>query len=116
MQVEIPIEILIQTILTGIIGWAVKTILDQLKSYGEESKKWRSNIDDKIDNINNATQATMRTTILHYCEKYITRGWVTSEELSSLLDMHEKYTALNDHNGFINGYVDRVNKLETREL
>ncbi len=116
MQIEIPIEMIIQTILTGMIGWAVKTVLDQLKTYREESKEWRSDMDDKIDNINNATQATMRTTILHYCEKYITRGWVTSEELASLLDMHEKYTALNDHNGFINGYVDRVEKLEIHEI
>lgn len=116
MQVKIPIDMIIQTVLTGIIGWAVKTILDRLKSYGEESKEWRSDMDHKIDHINDATQATMRTTILHYCEKYITRGWVTSEELSSLLDMHEKYTALNDHNGFINSYVDRVEKLEIHEI
>lgn len=116
MQVEISIEIIIQTIITGIVGWAVKSILDQLKTYREESKEWRSDMDAKIDDINDATQATMRTTILHYCEKYITRGWVTSEELASLLDMHEKYIALNDHNGFINSYVDRVDKLEVHEI
>lgn len=116
MQVEIPIELLIQTVLTGIIGWAIKNILDSFKTYREESKEWRSNIDDKIDNISSATQATMRTTILHYCEKYINRGWVTSEELASLLDMHRKYSTLNDHNGFINGYVDRVNNLDIREI
>lgn len=116
MQVEIPIEMLIQTVLTGIIGWAVKTILDQLKTYREESKTWRSNMDNKVDSINDATQATMRTTILHYCEKYIGRGWVTSEELSSLLDMHAKYSALNDHNGFINSYISRVNSLEVKEI
>jgi hypothetical protein len=109
-------EMLIQTILTGIIGWAVKTMLDQLKTYRAESKAWRADLGKKIDSINDATQATMRTTILHYCEKYITRGWVTSEELSSLLDMHEKYTALNDHNGFINTYVERVRNLETHDI
>lgn len=116
MQVEIPIEVLINTILTGVVGWAVKTILDQLKAYRKESKEWRADLSGKINNINDATQATMRTTILHYCEKYISRGWVTSEELDSLLDMHEKYAALNDHNGFINGYVDRVNNLEIHEI
>lgn len=116
MQIEIPIDMLIQTILTGIIGWAVKTILDQLKAYRKESKEWRSDMGDKIDNINDATQATMRTTILHYCEKYITRGWVISEELNSLLDMHKKYCKLNDHNGFINSYVERVKQLEVKEL
>lgn len=116
MEVSIPIELVVQTILTGVIGWCVKLILDSLKSYREESKAWRTLIDSKIDSINDATQATTRTTILHYCEKYISREWVTSEELSSLLDMHEKYSALNDHNGFINGYIDRVKALKIKEI
>ena len=116
MEVNIPLEMLIQTVLTAVIGWAVKVILDQLKAYREESKEWRHAMDKKVDNINDATQANMRTNILHYCEKYISRGWVTSEELSSLTNLHEKYTMLNNHNGFINGYVDRVNLLEIREI
>lgn len=116
MHVDIPLEMLIQTILTATIGWAVKVILDQLKAYREESKTWRMNMDDKLDDINDAVQANMRTNILHYCEKYLSRGWVTSEELSSLTDLHAKYTALNDNNGFINGYVDRVNSLSIREI
>lgn len=120
MTVSVPLEILIQTIittiLTGAVGWVVKAVLDQLKDYRQESKEWRTSLDDRIDTINNATQATMRTTILHYCEKYLTRGWVTSEELDSLLDMHEKYSALNDHNGFINSYIDRVQRLDIREI
>ena len=120
MEVNIPLELLIQTILTAVIGWVVKTILEgileQLKSYREESTEWRHAMDKKVDDINDATQANMRTNILHYCEKYITRGWVTSEELSSLNNLHEKYTMLNNHNGFINGYVDRVNLLEIREI
>ena len=116
MHVDVPIEFIINAIITGIVGWIVKTTLDEFKAYREESKTWRTDLSNKIDNINDATQATMRTSILHYCEKYLTRGWVTSEELSSLMDMHSKYSALNDHNGFINGYVDRVNNLETREI
>lgn len=116
MQVNIPLETFIQTVLTAAIGWAVKVMLDQLKAYREESKTWRTNMDSKVDTINDATQANMRTNILHYCEKYLSRGWITSEELSSLTDLHSKYTALNDHNGFINGYMDRVNTLEIREI
>ncbi len=116
MHVDIPLEMLIQTILTTAIGWAVKVILDQFKAYREESKTWRTKMDDKVDDINDAVQANMRTNILHYCEKYLSRGWVTSEELSSLTDLHTKYTTLNDHNGFINGYMDRVNSLPIREI
>lgn len=116
MQVNIPVEMLINTIITGVIGWAVKVVLDQLKAYRKESKEWRDMLTEKIDSINDATQANMRTNILHYCEKYLNRKWVTSEELSSLVDLHEKYTALNDHNGFINGYMERVKQLEIREI
>lgn len=116
MQMEIPIDLLVSSILTGIVGWFVKTSLDQLKAYRVESREWRSDLDSKIDTINDATQANMRTNILHYCEKYLSRKWVTSEELASLVDLHDKYTALNDHNGFINSYMDRVKQLEIREI
>ena len=109
-------EILIQTALTAAVGWAVKVVLDKLKEYAKESKEWRSSMGAKLDSINDATQANMRTNILHYCEKYLNRGWITSEELASLTDMHEKYSVLNDHNGFINGYMNRVNNLEVKEI
>lgn len=72
-------------------------------------------IDAKLDALNNATQTTMRTTILHYCEKYLTRGWVTPEERGSLMDMHQKYAALNA-NGFIDGYMRRVAELPDKEI
>lgn len=116
MTVDLPIGLIFQTMLTGAIGWAVKLVLDSLKAYRDESKQWRKSMDDKMDGITNATQATMRTTILHYCEKYITRGWVTSEELSSLLDMHGKYKVIKKDNGFIDSYVSRVQHLEIREI
>lgn len=116
MQVEIPLELMFNAILTGIVGWVVKTVLDELKKYKQESKAWRNEMDKKIDAINDGTQANMRTNIVHYCEKYLTRGWVTSEELASLEDLHEKYAALNDHNGFIKGYMERVRSLDVHEI
>lgn len=116
MEVKIPVDLLIQTIFTGVIGWIVKTTLDDVKRNHEEDKQWRKNLDCKVDNMNNALQANMRTNILHYCEKYLNRGWITSEELDSLTDLHSKYSMLNDHNGFINGYMERVKQLEIREI
>lgn len=116
MTVTVPTGLIFQTILTGAVGWLVKMVLDSLKQYKDESKKWRNDLDDKIDNISDATQATMRTTILHYCEKYLTRSWITSEELSSLLDMHTKYVAIAPNNGFINAYIERVKQLDVREI
>lgn len=116
MTVSIPIGLIFQTVLTGIVGWLVKLILDALKNYIDESKTWRKNMGEKMDAVANATQATMRTTILHYCEKYVTRDWITSEELASLLDMHKKYTVINPKNGFIDEYVERVKRLQIREI
>lgn len=72
-------------------------------------------IDAKLDVLNEATQTTMRTTLLHYIEKYLTRGWVTPEERASLMDMHLKYAALNA-NGFIDGYMRRVAELPDKEI
>jgi hypothetical protein len=57
----------------------------------------------------------MRTTILHYAEKYLERGWVTPEERASLFDMHHKYSSLNA-NGFIDGYMARVSQLPDKEI
>jgi len=116
MTINLPAGLIFQTILTGTVGWLVKLVLDTLKNYSDESKAWRRKMDEKMDGIGDATQATMRTTILHYCEKYITRKWITSEELSSLMDMHKKYTVINPKNGFIDSYVERVKQLEIREV
>ena len=74
-----------------------------------------ADIDAKLDALNEATQTTMRTTLLHYIEKYLTRGWVTPEERASLMDMHRKYAALNA-NGFIDGYMARVAELPDKEI
>lgn len=116
MSVNIPVGLIFQTILTGTVGWLVKLVLDSLKQYRDESKAWRMSMDAKVDGIGDATQATMRTTILHYCEKYITREWLTSEELSSLMDMHKKYTVINPKNGFIDAYIERVKQLPIKEI
>ena len=71
--------------------------------------------DKKLDALTDATQTTMRTSLLHYIEKYLTRGWITPEERASLIDMHNKYAALNA-NGFIDGYMSRIAKLPDREI
>lgn len=115
MSLNIPIEMLINTALTAAIGWAVKVLLDQLKAYRAESKQWRGELDEKVDAITDATQTTMRTQLLHYAEKYLTRGWVTPEERASLYDMHSKYSAL-EANGYIDGYMQRVADLPDREI
>lgn len=84
--------------------------------------EWRLDVDThmcdlnrKLDTLNDATQTNMRTTLIHYCEKYLERGWVTPEERASIWDMHKKYAALNA-NGFIDNYISRVMELPDKEI
>ena len=108
-------SLIIPTIVTGIVGWALKALLDMLRSYITDSHAWRAKMDGKVDAINDATQATMRTQILHMSEKYLTRGWLTPEERAALVDMHDKYAALNA-NGYIDGYMQRIQDLPDKEI
>ena len=85
-------------------------------------REWRDEMERKLDAqgenldaIKDATQTTMRTSLLHYAEKYLTRGWVTPEERASLYDMYKKYSALNA-NGYIDSYIKRVMALPDREI
>lgn len=116
MQIAIPLEMIIQTILTGIIGWVVKASLDKLKEYQDESKVWRKQIDDKLDKISNATKADMRINIVYSCEKCLRRGWITSEEFSSIMNLYERYTELIGTNGFITEYLERIERLDIKEI
>lgn len=77
--------------------------------------QWRESVDAKLDALGDATQTTMRANLIHFCEKYLERGWVTPEERSSIWDMHQKYSALNA-NGFIDTYIRRVMELPDREI
>ena len=107
------------TVITGLISaailWGVRTMTKALKDYSAESHAWRSSLDTKLDAITDATQTTMRTQLLHMSEKYLTRGWVTPEERAALCDMHAKYAALHA-NGYIDGYMQRVNQLPDKEI
>lgn len=123
MSVKVDVLTLaISTVITGAVGWGVKLLLDTLQGYIGESTRWRKQMDERIESqsvdmsaIKDATQTTMRTTLLHYCEKYLTRGWVTPEERASIWDMHQKYSAL-QANGYIDGYIERVMALPDHEI
>ena len=116
MMVTMPsIDTIIQTVLTAIITVLVTRTAQQLIGYRTESRAWRDELTQKVDLINEATQATMRTELIHLSEKFLTRGWITAEERAALCDMHEKYAALGA-NGLINGYMSRVGDLSEREI
>lgn len=99
---------------------------DEARAETEAKRKaeaeWRERIEKRIDDvdakvcaINDATQTTMRATLLHQIEKYLTRGWITPEERASIYDMHAKYSSLNA-NGLIDGYMERVSQLPDKEI
>ena len=121
MQVDV-MTLVVTTTITGIVGWLVRVLTAKLDGYMAESARWRDSVDEKLDAhgsdmdaIKDATQTTMRTTLLHYAEKYLTRGWLTPEERASLYNMHQKYAAL-DANGYIDSYIDRVMALPDKEV
>lgn len=116
MELDIPIELMINTVVTGIIGWVVKVILDRLKEYQEESKQWRDQLDTKLDYLADATKADMRVNIVYSCEKCLKRGWITAEELSSILNLHDRYNDLVGHNHFVSSYIDRIEDLEVKAI
>ena len=116
MGLDIPIELLINTVITGVIGWVVKVTLDKLKQYQEESKEWRNQLDAKLDYLSDATKADMRVNIVYSCEKCLKRGWITAEELSSILNLHDRYNDLVGHNHFVSSYIDRIETLEVKAI
>lgn len=113
-QVDVS-ALAVNTIATGIVGYILKLLLDMLRSYIDNSIKWRSKMDDKVDTIMGATQTTMRATLIHNYEKYQERGWLTPEERASWCDMHSKYASMG-FNGLIDTYRLKLNDLPDREI
>ena len=60
-------------------------------------------------------QQTMRANLVHLAEKYLSRGWLTSEELKAYVDMYNAYSELG-FNGYIKTYMDKLNALDIRTL
>lgn len=113
---------IIITTLTAAINRRLERERADIERERKERWEWRKGVDakldtfnSKLDTLNDATQTNMRTTLIHYCEKYLERGWVTPEERASIWDMHKKYSALNA-NGFIDSYISRVMELPDREI
>lgn len=111
----VPPEVVMQIVLTAVVGAIVTRVAARLESWRSETRGWRESLDRRLDLINEATQATMRADLIHLAEKYITRGWLTSEEYNAWLDMHAKYAALGA-NGLIDSYHKRLDALDMREI
>lgn len=108
-------ELALPAAITAAVGWMVKSLLDAVKGYAADSRRWRAELDGKIDTIMGATQTTMRATLIHNFEKYAERGWLTPEERASWCDMHDKYSAMG-FNGLIDSYRHKLDALPDREI
>lgn len=105
----------VQTALTALVGLVVGSLYKQALDYFKSGKEWREKTGAKLDRLSDATQATMRATLLHNSEKYLERGWITPEERASWYDMHDKYSALG-YNGLIDTYRRKLDGLPDREI
>lgn len=108
-------EVLLSTALTTLTALVVTALYRKFENYIKDSIDWRTGVDAwRVSSIR-AQQTTMRATLIHNAEKYLSRGWITSEERSSWVDMHEQYSALGA-NGFIDTYREKINALEDRTV
>ena len=108
-------ELVIPALVTGVVGWMVKSLLDAMRDYAADSRRWRMGLDEKISTIMGATQTTMRATLIHNFEKYAERGWLTPEERASWCDMHDKYSSMG-FNGLIDTYRSKLDALPDKEI
>lgn len=71
--------------------------------------------DESIEKLICAQQQSMRTSLIHYAEKYIERGWITSEELRAWSDMYGTYDRLG-LNGYMHSYMERIDALPLKSI
>ena len=117
-----PLDLILPTAVTTVVGILVKSLFDMLKKYIDTSTDWRKSIDAKLDaqaaktnTLMDATQTTMRAQLIHNAEKYFERDWITPEERASWCDMHDRYSALGA-NGLIETYRRKIDALPDREI
>ena len=117
-----PLDLILPTAVTTVVGILVKSLFDMLKKYIDASTDWRKSVDVKLDaqaaktnTLMDATQTTMRAQLIHNAEKYFERDWITPEERASWCDMHDRYSALGA-NGLIETYRHKIDALPDREI
>lgn len=74
-----------------------------------------SNLETRQNAMLAAQHVTMRTTLIHYAEKYIDRGWLTPEEFRAWDEMYVEYDSLG-FNGFMKTYLVKLQELPWKTL
>ena len=114
---QIPAELMYTGAVTTLVGLVVTALWNRLGAFAkaaQEREETRDKRDErleaKLDLLMDATQTTMRATLIHNAEKYFEREWVTPEERASWCDMHDRYSRLGA-NGLIETYRRKLDAL-----
>ncbi len=73
-----------------------------------------SDLRSLVENLIIADRMILYDRIKHLAKTYIKRGYITVEEYEDLKRMHEVYHGPLEGNGFLDGIMGDVNKLEKR--
>lgn len=112
---NLPWEVLLSTALTTLTALVVTALYRKFETYINDSLSWRNCMNEWRESSMRAQQTTMRATLIHNAEKYLSRGWITMEERTSWVDMHAQYSALGA-NGLIDTYRVKIDALPDRSI
>lgn len=110
--------------LYGLIQWWLNRKAQKEDTAAGRRQKEASRQDDETREINRkldvlflADRTILYDRIKHIAKTYISRGYVTVEELEDLNKMHEVYHDVDklNGNGFLKDLMTKVNTLENRE-
>ena len=108
MTVDVS-ALIASTVVTGIVGYFVKLLLDMLRDYIESSKKWRKEMDACIMSVLEAQCTQMRSDITHKVHRYMDDlGAASTEEKQSLRSEYELYCVICAKYGIQNHFVEQL--------
>lgn len=103
MSEQIIIAILGSSSITALITTIITTITNI-----------RMTRNTQIKRLEQSERILMKDRIKHLARAYINRGWVTTEELEDLHEMHNCYHDLGG-NGFLDTIMGNVNRLAIKD-
>ena len=111
------LTLVVTTLITGIIGWIVKTGMDFMKEYRSESRAWREEVSTQIGVINESLICVMRGDLIHKAHRYVDdRGYASIEEKESWHEEWTQYQSICPRNGFIDALAEQVMALPEHEV
>ena len=104
---ELLTAILAGSVGAAIVGGIFSVIMFKLNRKAEKEDKQES----KEDDLTSGLRILLYDRIKHLGKSYITRGYITTEELEDLLLMHKIYHDNLKGNGFLDSLMGQVKQL-----